>query len=71
MTAQPHATAPDLLRWTHDLLAALEIPRLSSYGITPADFPSIVEAASRASSMKANPLALTPAELSAILTRAT
>ncbi len=71
VTAQPHATAPDLLRWTHDLLAALEIPRLSSYGITPADFPSIVEAASRASSMKANPLALTPAELSAILTRAT
>ena len=71
VTAQPHATAPDLLHWTHNLLAALEIPRLSSYGITPADFPAIVEAASRASSMKANPLPLTPAELTQILIRAT
>lgn len=70
ITAQPHATAPDLIRWTHDLLTALQIPKLSTYGITPADFAAIVEAASRASSMKANPLPLTPAELTQILTRA-
>lgn len=70
VTAQPHATAPDLVRWTHDLLATLGIPSLSTYGITPADFPAIVEAAARASSMKANPLPLTPAELTAILAAA-
>ncbi len=70
ITAQPHATAPELVRWTHHLLATLQIPPLSTYGITPADFPAIVEAASRASSMKANPLPLNPAELTQILTRA-
>lgn len=71
LTAHPHATAADLIRWTHNLLTKLQIPQLSSYGITSADFPAIVEAASRASSMKANPLPLTPAELTQILTRAT
>lgn len=70
VTDRPHATATDLLGWLRDLVTALRIPPLSTYGITPDDFPTIVEAASRASSMKANPLPLTPAELTEILTHA-
>ena len=44
----------------------LELPRLSTYRITSADFPRIV-ANSRGSSMKTNPVVLTDAEVTAIL----
>lgn len=70
VTNQPHATAPDLVHWTRDLISVLRIPPLSAYKITRDDFPLIVEAAAQASSMKANPISLTPAELTTILTRA-
>jgi alcohol dehydrogenase class IV len=70
VTDQPHATATDLLRWLRELVAALHIPPLSTYGITRTDFSGIVEAASRASSMKANPLPLTSDELTGILAAA-
>ena len=70
VTGRPHATADDLVHWTRELTAALQIPTLSTHGITRADFPVIVEAAAKASSMKANPLPLTSSELTAILERA-
>jgi alcohol dehydrogenase class IV len=41
----------------------LEIPPLGSYGIGVQDLKAIVAKASRASSMKANPIVLTDAEL--------
>ncbi len=44
----------------------LQLPRLSDYGITAADFPLIV-ANSRGSSMQTNPIVLTDAEINAIL----
>jgi len=44
----------------------LELPRLSTYRITSADFPRIV-ANSRGSSMKTNPVVLTDAEVTRIL----
>ncbi len=44
----------------------LELPRLSAYGIAAADFPRIVSA-SRAGSMKTNPIELSDGELTAIL----
>jgi alcohol dehydrogenase class IV len=44
----------------------LQLPRLSGYGITAEDFPLIV-ANSRGSSMQTNPIALTDAEINAIL----
>lgn len=52
------------------LCQRLDIPPLSAYGLTPADIPTVVEKASRASSMKANPIALTTDELTGILTAA-
>ncbi|MEO5961059.1 MAG: iron-containing alcohol dehydrogenase [Opitutaceae bacterium] len=70
VTAQPHATADDLVPWLRRLVADLRIPSLAAYGLTPADTPHIVEAAAKASSMKANPIGLTPDELAAILAAA-
>lgn len=46
----------------------LQLPRLSSYGITETDFPLIV-ANSRGSSMQTNPIALTDDEINTLLVR--
>ncbi len=55
----------DLLEdWT----ARLELPRLSRYGMGPADLDRIV-AASGGNSMKTNPLVLEPAEIAEVVTR--
>ena len=70
LTAQPHAGADDGVRWLRSLVAELKIPPLNRHGITLADAPAIIEAATKASSMKANPVALTRAELEEILERA-
>ncbi|MEO5958525.1 MAG: iron-containing alcohol dehydrogenase, partial [Opitutaceae bacterium] len=70
VTAQPHATADDLVPWLRRLVADLRIPSLSTYGLTRTEFPSLVTAATKASSMKANPIVLTPDELAAILAAA-
>lgn len=45
---------------------ALELPRLSAYGMSAADIPRIV-ANGRGSSMKTNPVALTDEEIARIL----
>lgn len=66
LTGSPHAGADDAIQWTHALIASLQIPRLSTYGIMAADTPALVAAAQNASSMKANPLPLTTAELTTI-----
>lgn len=70
LTDNPHATADDSVAWVRQLIAALGIPPLAHHGITTADFPAIVAAATQASSMKANPIGLTSAELTAILAAA-
>ncbi|MDP3071670.1 MAG: iron-containing alcohol dehydrogenase [Opitutaceae bacterium] len=70
VTGAPHATAEDGLRWVRTLVAALGLPPLRHYGITPADTPAITAAAARASSMQANPIVLTADELAAVVTAA-
>ena len=70
LTGKPHATAGDGVAWVRDLTRALQVPPLRSYGGTREDFSPIVEASAKASSMKANPLPLTAAELQAILAAA-
>ncbi|MBN1261283.1 MAG: iron-containing alcohol dehydrogenase [Anaerolineae bacterium] len=67
LTGAPGATARDGVAWVETLCNALQAPGLSTYGITEADFPSILEKAQRSSSMKGNPVRLTVAELEAIL----
>jgi alcohol dehydrogenase class IV len=70
LTGNVHAKADDAVYWVRELVAALKIPRLSSYGIGRTHTAELVEKASNASSMKANPIVLTPSELKEILERA-
>jgi alcohol dehydrogenase class IV len=52
-----------------ELVQALKISRLRQYGVTPKDFPSIIEKAKAANSMKGNPVVLRDEELREILER--
>ncbi len=70
LTDDPEATADDGLKWIQNLCQTLQIPSLSAYGLTEADFPTLIEKASHASSMKGNPIKLTPNELEQIVKRA-
>jgi alcohol dehydrogenase class IV len=70
LTGDPRSGAEDGVRWICSLCAALRIPPLSTYGVTRADFPALIEKTAVASSTKANPISLTPGELSEILTLA-
>lgn len=67
LTGRPQAEAADGVAWVRDLGSSLGIRPLRTYGLTEADLPSLVDLATQASSMKANPIALTPAELLATL----
>lgn len=70
LTGKPEATGDDGVAWVRELCADLKIPPLRTYGLTAADVPILCEKAAQSSSMKGNPLALTPAELQEILERA-
>jgi alcohol dehydrogenase class IV len=70
LTGKEDATAEEGAKWATEICQELEIPPLSSYGIREQDVPILVEKASRASSMKANPLVLTSDELREVLTLA-
>jgi alcohol dehydrogenase class IV len=70
LTGNPAATADEGVEWVRQLVADLRIPDLSTYGLTPANSTVVMEKARQASSMKANPVLLSPEELSAILKRA-
>ena len=70
VTGSPTATAEAGIEWVRKLVADLRIPGLGRYGLTREHTAEFVEKASQASSMKANPIALTPEELAGILERA-
>jgi alcohol dehydrogenase class IV len=67
LTQKSTATVEDGIDWVRQLVADLHIPALSTYGITRSDIPELVDKAATASSMKPNPIALSPEELSGIL----
>ena len=67
LTGSPAATIDDAIAWLRALVTACEIPPLASYGFRPAEAADVVAKARAASSMKANPLVLSDAELTAIL----
>jgi alcohol dehydrogenase class IV len=67
LTGNDPTTADAGVAWVRETCRALKIPPLSSYGVTKADFPVLVEKAAVASSMKGNPIVLTPDELREIL----
>ena len=70
LTGNPYATASVGVDWVRQLVADLPIPKLGVYGLRTEHIPDLVAKAAHASSMKANPIQLTPAELTEILTLA-
>lgn len=70
VTGQPNATAYDAVEWVKALCAQLDIPPLSTFGVTPKDFDQIVAKSKNASSMKGNPIPLSDQELQGILAAA-
>jgi alcohol dehydrogenase class IV len=70
LTGSRRASAIDGIAWVEALCTALNIPPLSTYGMTAAHLPEVVEKSTRASSMKGNPIQLTAAELQHILEQA-
>jgi alcohol dehydrogenase class IV len=67
LTNDPKALADDGVRWVGRLLNQLAIPPLGVYGITPEHAALLLDKASNASSMKANPVPLDSEELAEIL----
>jgi alcohol dehydrogenase class IV len=67
LTGRHDATAEDGIHWVNALCNELNVPALRAWGVTEADLPGVVEKATSASSMKANPLPLTSEELLAVV----
>lgn len=70
LTGRPQATAADGVAWIQELCTALQIAPLRKWGLSEGDVPGVVQKALQASSMKANPVRLTPEELSGLLVAA-
>lgn len=70
LTGDEMANAMDGVEWATRLVAELNIPRLGAYGLRADQLDEVVEKSQGASSMKGNPLVLTPEELHGILERA-
>jgi alcohol dehydrogenase class IV len=67
LTGRQNATADAGVEWVQKLVADLPISKLGAYGIGEKHVADIVAKAANASSMKANPIALTPDELAQTL----
>ena len=70
MTGSASVRAEAGVEWVSKLVADLRILSLGHYGLKREHTAELVEKASQASSMKANPIALTPDELAEVLERA-
>ena len=70
LTGHAGARAEDAAVWLRDLAGSLDLPPLSTFGVTRADVPRVVEKARRASSMQGNPVTLTDEELTEALEEA-
>ena len=67
LTGNNAATADAGIEWVQELVNDFKIPQLGTHGIKPEHTAEIVKNAMNASSMKANPIKLTEAELGEIL----
>ena len=70
LTGSADARIEDGVAFVAELAAELQIPPLSSYGMTADQIPSLVAKAAVASSTKGNPIVLTARELTEVLERA-
>lgn len=69
LTGNDKAMAQDGLTWLAELSQALQISPLRTYGLTHADFPTLIKNAAKASSMQGNSIKLTDEEMGEILER--
>ena len=67
LTGNPHASASDGVEWVERLRDDLPVPPLAAYGIGRDDVDDLVSAATRASSMRGNPIVLETGELRQVL----
>lgn len=70
LTGRGDAAPEDGISWVEQLCRALGVKGLAAHGLAPAGVADLVARARVASSMKANPIALTEAELTEIVQRA-
>jgi alcohol dehydrogenase class IV len=70
LTGVPAAGAAEAVAWIEDLCAALRVPPLAEYGLQRDHLPELLEKSAGASSMRANPIALTRDEMEEIVTAA-
>ena len=70
LTGQPDASVEDGLSWIRETLTLLHVPGLAAFGLGPQDADDIPAKALVSSSMKGNPVALSHADLEAILRQA-
>ncbi len=70
LTGVATARAADSLPWLRGLGRDLKVQRLGALGVQQADFDLLADMAIESSSMKGNPVELTPAQLREILERA-
>ena len=69
-TCDEHGSADAGVNWVRELIDELQIPRLGTYGVKSEHVDKLVGMATQASSMKANPITLTPDELAETLQQA-
>lgn len=67
LTGRPDATIADGCAFIRELVDALGIRPLSTFGLRREDLPTLVEESMRSSSMKGNPFALPAEVLTAVL----
>ncbi len=67
LTGAPSAAAAEAVQWIDEMCAALRVPPLKAYGLERRHFPELLDKAAVASSMKANPIALTRDEMEEIV----
>src|SRR5205807_7673946 len=70
LTGVSKAQAPDGVEWVRHVVRDHNVPGVGVYGITHKHTSELVDKAAKASSMKANPIVLTPEELSELLEKA-
>jgi len=70
LTGDRKAKADEGVQWVRAVVGDLKIPRLATYGIKEDDIQDLAAKAEKASSMKANPIKLTAAELTEVLKEA-
>jgi alcohol dehydrogenase class IV len=70
LTGRDNAIASDAVTWIQETCDLFRLPGLRGYGLREDDLSEVVEKASKASSMKGNPIELHDGELAEILRQA-